>query len=514
MDSLLIIEKDSEDTKKKQMMQYFKKPSGSIYLTSEEVSMLGRKTFNFLLKHAQLEMLKVDTHEMDISIFREGVNSQANTNYLKQALKKLVGTAVEWDLINRDNKHEWGTASLLSSARIVDGKKLYYSFPTDLKPLLADPTVYALIDIKMQNKFSSKYAVTLYEIAVDYYRDSDQVGETPYISMEEFKKIMGVSNIKSYNTFSNLKKFVIEAPMREVNAETPYEMRYKLEKKGRNYTHIKFLIRKPQLLAAIKQNDSIQIKDIPQGLLNMIPEGQQANCRQICIEILKSNGEEGLEFYIEYVKKFEKKEKVNSWGPFLRKPFANKEFEKNQEEIVLKKSANQQAKKKEIEKYHLMDDVEFEMAYLNQDPLAIQIWDEGRGKEILQKKEKQSQEKALLDKMIDNLLKSEQTAFTDYISQKVNDNSILKKRYKEWVAKIQVSNDIEETLIIKNLHRKYVAEYMNLNNQNSTLKSESNDKKIAHIKKLVAEYEEMNSELNGSESDNYDEIKKILSKTS
>lgn len=346
MNELLISDEEFELSSKLPVTQYLKKPSGSIYLESDEVSMLGRKTFNLLLKHAQPEMLTKNLHEIDMSVFRIGIDSKANTNYLKGALKKLARVSVEWNVINRDNKKEWGVASLLSGAKIIEGKKLYYSFHPDLKPLLADPTVYALIDIKIQNKFSSKYAIILYEIAVDYYREVDKRGETPLITLTEFKKIMGVASIKSYKTFSNLKKFVIEAPMREVNDETDFEMKYKLKKKGRSYTYIKFIISKPQLITV--EASKTKEREIPSELKIFIPKGQLKGlkgCEQVCMEILKNQGIEVLEFYVKQTKELDKKKKRTSWGRTIRAALKRGDYEKYKKELDEKKRAEAQKRK-------------------------------------------------------------------------------------------------------------------------------------------------------------------------
>ena len=66
--------------------------------------------------------------------------------YLKGALKALVGYKVEWNVLDKDNKWEWGVTTLLAEARIKDGVCTYAYGPM-LRERLHNPNIYARISL-------------------------------------------------------------------------------------------------------------------------------------------------------------------------------------------------------------------------------------------------------------------------------------------------------------------------------------------------------------------------------
>lgn len=303
-----------------------KKPVGAIYLKCDSMTKLSRRTFNILLKNAESEMLTTDVHVMDLAKFKIGINSDSNTNHLKTVLKKIMGTVVEFNYINRDKKNVWTASALISDASIV-GQTVSYSFPKTLRSQLADPEIYALIDSRVQNKFSSVYAEILYEWVEDWYRKDAGKGETPFFTIQQFREMMGVENKKSYQLFANLKRVIIEGPIEEINHLTDFIVKCKLRKFGRNYTHIKFLINKIMeisekctLVESLPERTSSKIKEIPLKILQLIPENQRGGCNQICLEILNSEGSDALIYYITELKKgsYTQNQKVKHWGKVLR----------------------------------------------------------------------------------------------------------------------------------------------------------------------------------------------------
>ncbi len=221
-----------------------KKPSGSIYLSCDAMSKVARKAFNHLLHNAVPNILTQEVHTISISKFKKNINSTSNFAFIKQILEKMATTKVTWNYINRDKKDTWGVATLLGDAEVTDGI-LSYSYTPKMRVLLSNPSVYAILDLRSQDKLSLKYSVVLFEIATDWYREADKKGETPWFTIDQFKTIMGVANSKAYNLFSSLRRFVIEKSIEELNKETDFFVSYELKKEGRAYSNIKFYIIKP-----------------------------------------------------------------------------------------------------------------------------------------------------------------------------------------------------------------------------------------------------------------------------
>lgn len=60
--------------------------------------------------------------------------------------------------------------------------------------------------------FSSKYALCLYEIFIDY----QNIGQTPNISVDDFRKLMGIE-AHQYREFKRLSLRVIKPAIKELS---------------------------------------------------------------------------------------------------------------------------------------------------------------------------------------------------------------------------------------------------------------------------------------------------------
>ena len=82
---------------------------------------------------------------------------------------------------------------MLASAEIRDGVCTYgYSAP--LRRRLHNPAMYARISLELQNQFTSKHTLALFELFQDYFDESRQFGETPFIDIDTFRKLMGIGD--------------------------------------------------------------------------------------------------------------------------------------------------------------------------------------------------------------------------------------------------------------------------------------------------------------------------------
>jgi len=86
------------------------------------ITLLQRRAWNVLLANAYDELPTQETHQVKVAELMEKLEfSSKNDEYLKGALKALVGYKVEWNVLDKDNKWEWGVTTLLAEARIKDG---------------------------------------------------------------------------------------------------------------------------------------------------------------------------------------------------------------------------------------------------------------------------------------------------------------------------------------------------------------------------------------------------------
>ena len=218
------------------------KASPAIQIQSR-ISLLQRRAWNVLLANAYNELPDKDIHTVSVVELAAKLGfGDGNQEYLKEVLRSLRSCEVEWNLLNKDNKQEWGVAGLLAEVRISDGI-CFYQFPHTLRLKLHNPRVYAKLNLRLQNQFRSRYALVLWEICFDYFDTDRDRGETPFIPLEVFKGLMGLEK-DEYPVFKVLNRDLIKPAIKEINDLTDYHVEVEHKRLGRRIGELKFRITK------------------------------------------------------------------------------------------------------------------------------------------------------------------------------------------------------------------------------------------------------------------------------
>ena len=212
-----------------------------------KITHLQRRAWNVLLANAYNELPDKEIHQVSVAELaaKLGFNSN-NEDYLKDALRELRACEVEWNILGKNNKEEWGVAGLLADARIVDGI-CRYSFSPQLRLKLYNPRMYSRLNLRLQNQFKSQYALILWEVCFDYFDVHWGQGETPFIPIETFRELLGVES-NEYSEFKDLNKKVIKAAIKEINDLTDYLVEVEQKRIGRKVAELKFRIIKVKKL--------------------------------------------------------------------------------------------------------------------------------------------------------------------------------------------------------------------------------------------------------------------------
>ena len=216
------------------------KASPAIQVQSK-MSLLQRRAWNVLLANAYNELPDKEIHRVSMVELtaKLGFDSK-NDDYLKEILESIADFKVKWNILGKDKKQEWGVAHLLAEVRIHDGI-CFYQFPHTLRLRLHNPRVYAKLNLRLQNQFTSKYALVLWEVCFDYFDADRQQGETPFIALETFRELMGVE-ADEYTTFKSLNQWVIKPAIKEINDLTDYHVEVEQKRIGRRIGELKFRI--------------------------------------------------------------------------------------------------------------------------------------------------------------------------------------------------------------------------------------------------------------------------------
>ncbi len=193
---------------KREVKQEVIKNSAAIQIDNK-ISLLQRRTWNVLLFHAYNELQTEEEHAISLQYLATLVGYDSHDiEYLKEASKALMRCIVEWDILDKDGSPEWGATALLAQVKIKRGMCIY-AYSPELRRRLHNPAMYARLDLNLQTQFDSKYALALWELCTDYLGSGREYGETPFISVEDFRKLRGVTETM-YPAFMNFHQKVIK----------------------------------------------------------------------------------------------------------------------------------------------------------------------------------------------------------------------------------------------------------------------------------------------------------------
>ena len=220
------------------------KHSATVQVTNT-VPLLARRLWNVLLARAYDDLPdweRVRIHRVPVGEVLDALGTTTrNTEHLKDLLKALASTPVEWNVLGKDNVEEWGVSALLAEAKIKSGQ-VEFSYGPTLRERLHNPRLYVRISLSIQNRFASKHSLALYELCVDYLDVARGRGETPWIPLEKYRAMMGIED-GQYERFAQLNQRVVKASVKEVNKRSDVVVAVEYQKDGRSVTALKFRVR-------------------------------------------------------------------------------------------------------------------------------------------------------------------------------------------------------------------------------------------------------------------------------
>ena len=209
------------------------KATGAVELSEPagRLTLADRKLFNFLLGHAYggLKTGKPRTTVLlsHIRSFaadaRAGIEDVDNRR-IKESLKRLQQTIVEFNVLDSDKGPIWKSSPLLGDVELVERiGQLTYSFTDNVAEKLVEPALYSYISLKISYQFSTKYGLILYEVLKRY---ADRDAEAPWFSvqMDDLRDILGCRD--RLKDFKDLRQRALIPAITEINelAEFQVEM--------------------------------------------------------------------------------------------------------------------------------------------------------------------------------------------------------------------------------------------------------------------------------------------------
>lgn len=226
--------------------QNLKKHIAAIHINNK-LTLTQRKASNVLLYNAYESLMTARVHRIRVKDLAEAIGFNThNLDPLKEALKTLARTVLEWNILDEQGRQEeWGATTLLAQA-VIKGGYCVYAYSPELCEKLYRPEIYALLNLSIQRKFSSSYALALYENCLRYRR----VGTTGWIGLDILKRLLGIGETDSY--YQDFRKFndkVIKPAVRQVNDTSDLVLTIEYRRDQRKITAVRFLVSdNPQML--------------------------------------------------------------------------------------------------------------------------------------------------------------------------------------------------------------------------------------------------------------------------
>jgi len=189
--------------------------SGAI-LIENKVNLLSRQAWFFLLYKAFPDLKTQDKFFVNLNELKEAIGyNSTNNKYLKQALKDLIGTPIEWNILHKD-KVVWEVNSLLAGCKIEDNSSICeFAFSPFLRERLANPEMYTKLDLLVSKKFKSKHTLAIYCLALDYLQVKINFG-SKNLTLEELRKYLGLEETE-YPEVRNINQEIIKKAEKEIN---------------------------------------------------------------------------------------------------------------------------------------------------------------------------------------------------------------------------------------------------------------------------------------------------------
>jgi hypothetical protein len=215
-----------------------KKHAATIHC-SNALSLLQRKISNALLFHAYAELMQKDEHEISIRQLCQLISYSGNNHSaIKDALKGLLSTVIEWNVVNDTTKSEDWTASSILASVSLQGPLCYFAYSPRMKQLLHSPSMFGKINLTIQSRFKSSYGLALYENCIRYRG----LPYTKWFDMETFRKLMGVPQ-DIYTIFRDFKRRVLDKSVEEVNTYSDLLVEPELARERRQVVKIRFCLK-------------------------------------------------------------------------------------------------------------------------------------------------------------------------------------------------------------------------------------------------------------------------------
>lgn len=248
--------------------------------TKDRLSLLARKVYNVMMFYAQRQGVDQQIYRarMRDVITALDFNSH-NTEPLKEHLRQMVTTKVEWQSPSTGEGARWGVSALIAHAELIyiDGEVVMeWSYSPTIKQAILDPERYAKISLQYQAEFKSIAGLSLYEICSRFADNPGGVTSRqpwgwwrPVLTGSPDGAGWGV-----YEEWKYFKRDVVKPAVAEVSRITDLVVEAIEHKRGRFVSELQFKVaRKSSPYKPLKAVPSpVNLADIGRAIKHGVPQ--------------------------------------------------------------------------------------------------------------------------------------------------------------------------------------------------------------------------------------------------
>lgn len=301
------------------------KPTGAVQIANR-FSLIERKLMNGIIWHAQKNRFDSQEYSMPIlQVFQIiGLESSRNHEVIKDALRTLTGTLIEWNQFGDDKTQEWGVCTFLAAGKISRGQVRYRLNP-EIVDKIKHPVLFAKIQLLIQSQFKKRHALVLYEFFIDLI--SRQRAEKIVIDdvpLDRIQTLLGLDKTKSTEegNFKFFNRDVLKPSIDEINNFSDIKVLYKPLRKQRRVAALMFTVERPppfRFLFDLLEHESTEvqldsIEDDDRVLKQLIDKGVGLRKAR---QLLENYPIEQIQANIEHVAEAQKNRKIKNVAAYL-----------------------------------------------------------------------------------------------------------------------------------------------------------------------------------------------------
>ena len=210
------------------------------------LTLLQRKLGNAWLKNAVEHPPDEDGWwEMGIKDLAATIGFDSNNRqYLKTSAEALMRIVFDWDVIaTPDRKVQWKASVLFPEVEVLSDA-VRYQFSSQMRELLVNPEIYALIDMSVVRRFRRAASLAIWEFCIRFER----IGRTAEVPWEKFRDMMlgEAADNTTYREYKFFKAKVLNPAIAEIGAVSNHVVGLVESRIGRRVAGLAFTVsRKP-----------------------------------------------------------------------------------------------------------------------------------------------------------------------------------------------------------------------------------------------------------------------------